>query len=186
LLFFDINGDVTESPVDADRLQTGKNVFPDYQGSFGFNADYKGFYLNTQFNYVIGVDRFDFELSSFQDPTNIGNFRSSRDLLRAWQNVGDVTDIPSLRATNLALDANSDRYIKEADYLRLRFVEFGYAIPQQYLKKIGLTSTRLFINAENLVTFSKWRGFDAEATSGTGSRLYPTPKIVSLGIELGF
>ena len=186
LLFLDINGNVTESPVDADRVQTGKNVFPDYQGSFGFNADYKGFYLNTQFNYTVGVDRFDFELSSFQDPTNIGNFRSSRDLLRAWQNVGDVTDIPSLRATNLALDANSDRYIKEADYLRLRFVEFGYAVPQQYLKKTGLTTARLFVNAENLVTFSKWRGFDAEATTGTGSRLYPTPKIVSLGIELGF
>ncbi len=186
LLFLKANGDLTESPnVDTDRVWSDKNIFPDYQGSFGFTADYKGFFLSTQFNYVVGVDRWDSDLSDFQDPTSVGQFRSSTDLLRAWTPDNRVTDIPSLTASNFPLGGNSDRYLTDADYIRLRFVQFGYVLPSKYLKGTGFSSIKVFTNAENLFTISKWRGFDAEAASN-GSRLYPTPKTVSLGIEFAF
>jgi len=184
LLFLTADGNLTEHPnVDTDRVWLNKNIFPDYQGSFGFNASYKGFYLSTQFNYIIGVDRYDYDLSGFQSPDDVGQFRSSTDLLRAWTPTNRVTDIPSLTASNRSFDGT--RYLTNADYLRLRFVNFGYNVPSKFLKNTGFSKIKIFTNAENLFTISKWRGFDAEAQDN-GSRLYPTPKIVSFGVELGF
>lgn len=186
LLFLDAEGGLTESPSpDRDRVFTGRNIYPDYEGSFGVSLDFRGFFLETQFNYVLGVDRFDFDYSGYVDPTNIGQFRHSTDILRAWTEENRVTDIPSLRANNLALDGSSDRFLKESDFFRLRFINFGYAFPKTMTDKIGIENLRLFVNAENLYTFSKWRGFDAETDSG-GSRLYPTPRIISFGAEVGF
>ena len=187
LLFFTADGEVTETPdADTDRVWLGRNLIPKWQGSFGFNMDYKGFFLTTQFNYVTGVDRLDFDLQNFQDPNNIGQFRTSRDLLRAWTPENRVTDIPSYDAFNRdAFTTLSDRYLREADYLRLRFAQVGYNFPNRFLENTGISRLRIFGNAENLFTISKWRGFDAEAQSNT-SLLYPTPRIFSVGFEIGF
>ncbi len=187
LLFLTADGEVTENPnADTDRVWLGKNLIPKWQGSFGFNMDYKGFFLTTQFNYVTGVDRLDFDLQAFQDPNNIGQFRSSRDLLRAWTPDNRITDIPAFDASNRdAFSGNSDRYLREADYLRLRFMQFGYKFPERFLGKTGISRLQIFGNVENLFTLSKWRGFDAEAQSNTGL-LYPTPRIYAIGFEIGF
>lgn len=185
LLFLDADDNITENPdADTDRVWLDKNIFPDFNGSFGFNLDYKGFFLQTQFNYTLGQDRFDFDLAGFQNPDNIGQFRTSRDLLRAWTPDNRVTDIPSYDAFNRASFA-SDRYITNTDYIRLRFLSIGYSFPARYLDGTGFSRLRIFGNAENLVTWSEWRGFDAEALSNT-SRLYPTPRTLSIGFELGF
>ncbi len=185
LQFLTADGDITEAPdADTDRVWIGKNLIPKWQGSFGFDLEYKGFFLTTQFNYVTGVDRIDFDLASFQDPDVIGQFRSSRDLLRAWSEENPRTDIPSYDAFNRSA-YTSDRYLKEADYLRLRFAQIGYNFPQRFIEKTGLSRLRVFGNAENLFTWTKWRGFDPEAQDNT-SLLYPTPRILSIGFELGF
>ncbi|MDX1333160.1 MAG: SusC/RagA family TonB-linked outer membrane protein [Robiginitalea sp.] len=185
LLFLTADGDVTETPdADTDRVWLGKNIFPDWQGSFGFNMDYKGFFVTTQFNYVTGVDRFDNDLAGFQNPNNIGQFRSSRDLFRVWTPDNRVTDIPSYDAFNRDAFA-STRFLREADYVRLRFAQIGYDFPARALENTGITRLRIFGNAENLFTWTKWRGFDAEAQDNT-SRLYPTPRTLSVGFELGF
>ena len=147
--------------------------------------EFKNFFLTTQFNFATGVDRYDFDLEGFLDPTSIGQFRHSRDILDAWSQPGDITSIPSLTATNLADDDFSDRFIVDASYVRLRFVQFGYNVPQKHIEKLGLSYLRAFASAENIVTFTKWKGFDAEGF-GSFQAGYPTPKIVSLGLELGF
>ncbi len=188
-LFLTADGDLTQSPLSADRVFTGKNPLPDYQGSFGFDLTYKGFFVNTQFNYAVGVDRYDFELSGFQDPSSIGSFRATRDLFRAWTPDNRVTDIPSLIAGNLplSLGANSDRFLRSADYLRLRFASIGYDFPEEFLSKTGLNMLKIFLNGENLVTWSEWRGWDPEFGIGSPvSRSYPTAKFYSIGVEIGF
>ena len=183
-LFLDATGNVTETPnTDTDRVFSGKTRFPDYQGSVGFDIDYKNFFLQANMTYAIGVDRFDGDYNDATDPTAIGQFRHSRDILRAWTPTNRITDIPALRATNLAI--GSDRFLKSADYLRLRFVSFGYNLPKEVTDKINLSGVRAFINGENLVTFSGWRGYDVEGFASTG-RSYPTPRTVSFGLEIGF
>ena len=184
LLFIDIDGNLTEDLVSGDQIATGKNIYPDYQGSFGIDADYKNFFFTTQFNYTIGVDRYDFDLNGYMDPSAIGQFRHSRDILRAWEQPGDITDVASLNATNRSDIGLSDRDLRESDYVRLRYLQFGYNVPKKGLEKIGFNFIRVFVSGENLVTWSKWRGFDAEALQATQND-YPSPKTISLGIEFG-
>ena len=185
LLFMNAEGEVTENPNPAtDRITTGKNLFPDYQGSFGLSADYRNFYLDVQLNYTLGVDRFDFDYSGFINPNNIGQFRHSADILNAWTPENTDTPIPALTVSNRSLDASSDRFISSSDYLRVRFINFGYSFPSSTLETLGLTGLKLFVNAENLTTFTPWRGFDAEAQAAA-SRNYPTPRTISFGIEVG-
>lgn len=186
LLFLDAEGNLTENPSpDTDRVETGKTVYPDYFGGFGVNVSYKGAYLETQFNYTKGVYRFDYDYADVVDPTSIGQFRMSRDLLRAWETEGQITDIPSLTASNLALDSDSDRFLQSADYVRLRFIRAGYTFPKKLLTA-GINSLRVYANAENLLTWTGWRGYDAESSIASGSRNYPTPKIISAGLEIEF
>jgi len=140
----------------------------------------------TQFNFVKDIYRYDYDLSGLQDPTNLGQFNVSRDLFRAWTPDNRVTDIPNLNATNLALDSNSDRYLKDASYIRLRNINFGYDFSKQVLAKSFIKGLRTFVQAENIATWSKWRGWDAESNRGADQYQYPTPKIYSLGLEIQF
>ncbi|WP_425392598.1 SusC/RagA family TonB-linked outer membrane protein [Ekhidna sp.] len=187
LLFLTADGEVTENPdADTDRVWLGRNIYPDYIGSFSVDFDYKGFFVQVQMNYTLGVDRLDFDYSGFVNPDNIGQFRHSRDMLRAWTPENRFTDIPRLNAPNRSLGGASDRFLRNADYLRLRFATVGYDFPKAMLDQTNFfKSARVFVNGENLFTITEWRGFDAEAQSNT-SRLYPTPRTVSLGVELGF
>lgn len=186
LLYYTADGDLTESPdADADRVWLGKSIIPEWNGSFNLNLDYKNFFLTTQWNYVVGVDRFDNDYADLVDPTAVGQFNLSTDILRAWQQPGDITDQPRFNATNLNSFANSDRYLRSADFVRLRFASIGYSFTKESLEGTGFSNARIFVNGENLVTFTEWRGYDPE-TRSNGSREYPTPRTFSVGLELGF
>ena len=185
LLFLDANGNVTETPDgDNDLVWTGKNIIPDWQGAFTLNIDYKNFFLTTQWQYVVGVDRFDNDYAGAIDPTNVGQFNFSTDILRSWSQPGDITDIPSPTAFNNNT-FGSTRFLRSADFLRLRFASIGYNFPAKYLENTGFTNARIFFNGENVFTFTEWRGFDPE-TRSNGSRQFPTPRILAVGFELGF
>jgi hypothetical protein len=136
--------------------------------------------LTSQFNYETGITRFDFDYSGFIDPNNIGQFNVSQDILRSWTPDNRVTDIPSLTAANLnVINAGlTDGFVKKADFLRLRFLQFGYNLSPDALKNTGFRNIKIFGNAENLFTWTEFRGFDP--SSRAGSREYPTPKIISV------
>jgi TonB-linked SusC/RagA family outer membrane protein len=185
LLYLDANGNLTETPnADTDRVWLGKNIIPNWVGGFNTSISYKNFFFDTQWTYVVGVDRFDNDYFSAIDPDNVGQFTASTDILRAWQQPGDITDIPAWNAANRN-SFDSDRFLRSADYLRLRFASIGYNFPAKYLENTGFSNVRIFFNAENLITFTEWRGFDPE-TRDNGSRQFPTPRTLSVGFELGF
>ncbi|MGG7033643.1 MAG: SusC/RagA family TonB-linked outer membrane protein [Flavobacterium sp.] len=187
LLFLDKDGKPTENPdQDKDRVFTGKSAIPAYQGGFGFDADYKGFFLNTQFSFVADIYRFDYDLAGYQATVDIGTFNKSTDMDRSWTPDNRHTDMPSLFYSNTAADAGSDRYLRDASYLRLKFTTFGYTFSKKDLKKTPFTAVKTYINAENMLTWSKWRGADAESTRSADQNAYPTPKIVSFGLNLEF
>ena len=191
LLFYDIDGNLTENPdPDTDRRFTGKSAtVPVYQGGFGFDASYKGFFVNTLFSYVADIHRLDFDLSGVQDvnSNNFAQFNVSTDLLNAWTPENTVTSMPAINAVNAnTFVSDSDRYLRDASFLRLRFVTFGYNFTPEILKKTPFTNLRAFAQAENLVTWSKWRGWDAESPRGGDQYQYPTPRIISIGLEVQF
>lgn len=189
LLFVAQDGSLTETPnPDVDRRPTGKNDLGEYHGSFGFDFDYKGFFVTTNFTYLGKAYRLDFDLEGLYDPGSLDNgFVMSKDMFRAWQNPGDVTDVPSWTASNLGTGTNdSDRFLVDASYIRLRYAQVGYRVPSKFLEKTFLSGAMFYVQGENLYTWSAWKGFDAESDRAADQGQYPTPKIVSVGVDLRF
>lgn len=185
LHFVSADGSLTETPTDADRVLTGKNNIPTYQGGFGFDFSYKGFFVNTLFSFVTDVWRFDFDQSSLYTAANIGQFVVHSDLTNAWSPTNTTSNIPSLTASNAGF-ANSDRFLRDASFLRMRNIQVGYRFNKKHLKNLFITDLGFSLQAENLFTLTKWDGFDAESNRTGDSRQYPTPRIYTFGIDIKF
>ncbi|KQK27329.1 hypothetical protein AR438_03740 [Chryseobacterium aquaticum] len=187
LLFESADGTPTESPTDADLKPLKYNFRnPRYVGGFGFDFDYKGIFINSTFNYVAGLYRYDYDLSGYYNPNDVGQFNVSKDLLNAWTPTNTNTDIPSNTASNRNFEQRSDRFLVDSSYLRLRNLQIGYRIPADVLKGTFVKSLMVMVQGENLYTWSKWRGFDAESNRAADQYGYPTPRIFTLGIDVKF
>ena len=187
MLFLDANGNPTETPGEADRRLTGKNQLPTYSGGFGFNADYKGFFMDANFVFFTDVWRFDNNYYWYSDPNTIAGYNVTTDLLNAWSPSNPDASYPSLSATNLGLDAEfSDRFLKDASYLRLRNLTLGYSFKKEMLQNLKISNLRIFMQAENALTWTKWRGFDPDGFNSTTLGGFPTPRAYSLGVNLEF
>lgn len=188
LLFVSADGSLTENPDDDDRRRTGTSWIPKYQGGFGLNMDYKGFFVDSQFAFAKDQWRFDYAqlwLNSFQAFAADNNM--STDILNAWTPTNTNTNVPSLNAGNFQQGTDfSDNWLKDASYVRLKNLSFGYNFSKKMLEKSFMTSLKLFVQAENLYTWTKWRGFDPDfgGISNVGS--FPTPKTVSFGLNVEF
>lgn len=187
LLFLDKDGNETETPDDTDRRATGKSVTPDYVGSFGFNSEYKGFFLDAQFNFVANVWRNDTALFWLYNPSYVGDMNVSADLLNAWTPTNTDTTVPSLTATNFSsvLDY-SDQYLKDASYIRLKNVSFGYTFSKEMLKKSFMSSLKVYVQGENLYTWTRWKGFDPESSESSNLGRFPSPRVITFGLNVEF
>ena len=186
LWFYDKNGNMTETPTDEERKFTGKSAYPVYQGGFGFDLDYKGFFLTTQFSFVQDIYRFDYDYSGFLATGDIGTFNKTRALHDSWTPSNTDAEYPSLRNTNEFYQNNSDRHLRDGSYVRLRYMTLGYNFPAHNLAPLKISSLRVYAQAENLYTWTKWKGFDAESNRGNDQNQYPTPKTISFGVEVQF
>ncbi|MBZ4187355.1 SusC/RagA family TonB-linked outer membrane protein [Niabella beijingensis] len=83
-------------------------------------------------------------------------------------------------------DAGSSYNSVNGAYLRLKSVELGYSLPEKWLKRLAVKNTRFYVNAYNLLTFTKVRYIDPEHPSDTYGYLYPLNKTVSVGLNVTF
>lgn len=217
--FKDVNQD---SVIDEnDRAFIGD---PNPGFSFGFNTrlSYKNFDLSVNLTGTYGNKIYNWTRMRFEDPnTNLGVFRSVKDYARigvydpdltavdpatgetipADQIAGNVyimnegTDIP--RLTNYSANANnriSDRFVEDGSYLRIRNIVLGYRIPANITGKIKMESVRLYVNIQNLHTFSRYKGYDPEVgsinqnmlLSGIDNGRYPSQRIYTFGLSVNF
>ena len=186
LWFRDRNGNMTETPVDADRVYTGKTMIPVYQGGFGLDASYKGFFVTAQFSFAKDVWRYDYDMAGFLETADIGTWNKSRELFNSWTPTNTTAEYPSLNANNTYYQNISDRHLKDASYVRLRYAQVGYNFNAKDLSFLKLTGLRVFAQGENLYTWTKWKGFDAESNRGNDQAQYPTPRTISFGVEVQF
>lgn len=184
--FVDTNGDKTID--NNDRMVIG-NPNPDILGSFSTNFTYKRFSLQALFNFSIGNDiynglRYNLEkMSGYENQSvAVGN---------RWRTEGQQTDIPKATWGDPMGNAEfSSRWIEDGSYLRLKTLVLGYDFKvndMNYIKYI-----KLYATANNLLTFTKYLGYDPEfsATSsifGQGTDIGLTPQFTSfqLGLRLG-
>ena len=124
-----------------------------------------------------------------------------------WQSAGFVEHWDFWRAENDPLGANTDAYfprasfdggknqqtstgyLSDASYIRLKNIQFGYTLPKSLVSKAGMSSVRVYVSADNLLTISNVTGmFDPEALGGDWGKgkLYPLQKTISLGVNVNF
>jgi hypothetical protein len=107
-------------------------------------------------------------------------------MLDRWTGEGTTND-PDLARMNLN-DANnvkiSDRYVEDGSYIRLKTLQLGYSLPKSVIEKLNVTKFRIYIGAQNLLTFTKYSGLDPEIGKGEDG-LNTSNRFLDIGIDRG-
>ena len=185
-LFRDKNGNATEAPTASDRVLTGKTVYAPYTGGFGLDVDYKGFYLTSLFSFQAGGWSYDNMNLWLNNPSYFHRYNPTREMLNAWRPDNTNTDVGSLTAKNFGLLSSSDKYLRKTDYIKLKNITIGYNVNKELLRDLPVKSLKVYLMAENLVTWTGWKGFDPEPIRGASLGIYPNTRTYSLGLNLEF
>ena len=179
----DVDGD--GSITDKDKTYLGTSL-PKYTFGFTLNADYKGFDVmvfaqGAAGNKIFqGLRRLDIGTANWQTVA-----------LSRWTGEGTSNTYPRLTSAddNGNFGKMSDFYLEDGNYLRLKVVQIGYTLPVKMLKKINGTKLRVYATGENLLTLTKYTGYDPEIGGGVfgiDKGVYPQAKSFILGIQLQF
>ena len=202
LRFVDTNGDSTISTLDMTQIGDPN---PDFTYGISLNMDYKGFDLNLFFQGSQGNDIYNMlKVNSYS--ANNGGLNWSPDLINSY--IPAVYDISNRRVAPALLTAaentntglprmdadlsSSDFYVEDGSYLRLKNIQLGYTLPVSLTSKVKIERFRIYIGARNLLTFTKYKGFDPEVGEttllerGFDRGTYPQSKMYMVGINLGF
>ena len=183
-LWYTKDGEITTEFNESDKVMIGKNYIAPWQGGFGTALSWKGLSLSAQFAWVadrwmINNDRFFEESNGLYSAYN----QSRRLLYDRWKKPGDVTDIPRYGVTP-QIDS---RFLEDASFLRLKNIMISYSLPSDLLRKSKFfTSARIYLQAQNLLTFTPFTGIDPESSSNAYKAQYPMSRQYSVGIDLTF
>ena len=177
----DGNGSITAD----DRTDIG-NGTPDWTFGFKFDAEWRGIDFSMFWQGVSGADVFDathrVDISSVNYPTW---------MLERWTGAETSNRIPRLDATATQNWESSDLYVFDGSYFRLKNIQLGYTLPRHLTKRIAIERLRFYVAAENLLTFTKYHGFDPEISSGGTSLgvdygVYPQARTWTIGFNVSF
>lgn len=194
-------GDVRYKLVNKDNLFSSENYtylgspLPKFSYSFNAAASYKGFDLSVALQGVYGNKIYNGPSTYTRSTQNL-SYNYARDMIKRWRGEGTQTDARYPRLGGL--DANnsilqSDRYLEDGSYLRIKMIQLGYTLPVTLTTKIGIKSVRIYINAQNLYTFTKYTGLDPEIGMkggedpldiGVDRGYYPMPRLYSIGMNV--
>lgn len=207
-IFEDINKDGVIN--DKDRTFIG-NPEPKFTWGFGNTFNYKGFDLNIMFSGSYGNKALNMTRIRIEDPRQNSNIlRSSLNFAKFavidpslpdtdYRNIyianAASTDMPAVQNS----DANgnyrlSDLMVEDASYIRLQNISLGYTIPRNIVRRLYLDNVRVYFSAQNVHTWSKYKGLDPEVGAMYGDALmtgvdygrYPSPRIYTFGLNVSF
>ena len=182
-LWYDKNGQITNELRDEDKVAVGKTYIAPWQGGFGTALTWRGFSLSTQFSWV--ADRWMLNNDRYFDESNgrFATYNQSRRLLDRWQQPGDITDIPR-HGEYTEFDS---RLLEDASFLRLKNVMFSYSLPSEWLQRQNVVrGARVYVQAQNLLTFTHFSGLDPEGTTNVYAAQYPMARQYTFGLDLTF
>ncbi len=193
--FKDINKD---GVIDLnDRVFLGSFI-PKMTYAFNLGANYKNFDLSVFFQGVQGNKIYN--ATRVITEGMIRFFNAGKQVLNAWTPTNTNTSIPRAISSDPNQNARtSDRFLENGSYLRLKNVMLGYNLPEksmQSLSKGVIKNLRIYVSAQNILTVTKYKGFDPEVgnrtpgssqlTNGIDFAVYPQPKAFQVGIQAGF
>ncbi len=185
LKFKDLNGDGKID--DQDRTIIG-NPTPDFTYALNLNLNYKNWSLGIDLQGVYGNEI----LRNWGNGSTFAQFNYRKARLDAWNGEGTSNWEPIINDGNNYNTNNVSNYmIEDGSYVRLRNIQLGYNFNSNTAKSIGLSSLRIYLNAQNLVTWRNNSGFTPEA-GGTPTQFgvdnggYPLPIITTMGVNVTF
>ncbi len=184
-----IGQETTTKYDDADYYLCG-SALPDVYGGFGTSFSYKGFDLSADFTYQIGGLVYDSDYAGLMAPPTASskgtNFHA--DLLNAWTPENTSSNIPRFQFGDNYATASSDRFLTKASYLSLQNINFGYTLPANVTRNVGIEKVRVYLTADNVWVWSKRQGLDPrQSISGSVTNSYYAPmRTISGGITLTF
>ncbi|MCP1997457.1 TonB-dependent receptor [Flavobacterium sp. HSC-61S13] len=172
------------STKETDKVKSG-NSLPDVSGGFQSDLSYKGFELSALFTYSIGGKIYNGDKQSLQHLGAEGATWST-DMLNRWTPENTITDVPRLTTDpKSSWLSQSDRFLVDRSFLKLKTVTLSYNLPQNWLQKVKLERVSVYLQAENLLTFTKEQGLDPEQNlDGTTYYRYPSMKTISFGVNV--
>nr|WP_314897536.1 TonB-dependent receptor [uncultured Flavobacterium sp.] len=180
-----VDTDGNGSIGDDDKQFLGSNI-PKYTFGLTLNFDYKNFDFMAFAQGAAGNKIF-----QGLRRLDVGNANYQTIALSRWTGEGTSNDYP--RLTNNDANGNfgkmSDFYLEDGNYLRLKLVQFGYSLPSDAISKIGASKVRFYITAENLLTLTKYTGYDPEIGGGVfgiDKGIYPQARTFMFGANLQF
>jgi TonB-linked SusC/RagA family outer membrane protein len=189
LKFKDVNGNGKID--DSDRV-VYKGAYPSFTWGFSFNASYKGFDLNIFVQGVQGNKIFNgLKYLAMQAGVGGQNYNMLKDVMGAWTPANPNSGIPrlSLSDANGNFSTTSDWFLENGSYTRIKNVTLGYTLPASLTQRAGLNTLRFYVTANNLVTITKYSGFDPEvgmSNYGIDTGRYPQARSVFVGVNLNF
>ena len=186
--FQDTNGD--GQITDDDRVYCG-SPFPKFTYSINANITYKNFDLSIGLQGVTGNKIYNATRQTLEDVTKGTNFLAST--LDYWTPENQNASHPRLIWTdpNRNTRAESDRYLEDGSYFRLRNFQIGYTLPQNWFKG-AIQKARIYFNAENLFTITSYTGYTPDVNSsnvysrGFDEFIYPSTRTFMLGFNVTF
>ncbi|RYE27275.1 MAG: TonB-dependent receptor [Sphingobacteriaceae bacterium] len=191
-MWYDGNGNTTYAVnASTDRYNIGTTL-PKFTGGFTNTFSYKGFDLNVLLQYQYGQKAYDSQIAFLYEDgrRSFNTLQSVYD--SRWTTPGQLTDISrpynggSEAQSSAATTASSFLYFK-TDYIRMKEAQVGYTVPAKLLSRIKINSLRVYAQATNLFTITKFPGYDPEYydTTNNNAGAIPTSKNVTFGVQLG-
>ncbi len=186
-LYYTADGELTTNYNRAAHgVYTGRQFDPVWTGGFGLNVSWKEWSLNSLWSFQYDAWRVNGTYALTEDVSVAGFSNMNTSLLDAWSQPGDITGIPGLQYGGLRFQ-DGTRYLEDASFLRLRNINLRYTVNREVLDRIGfINGLSVFLQGTNLLTFTKWRGFDPESSIVNDFFSYPLPKQVTAGIDVTF
>jgi TonB-linked SusC/RagA family outer membrane protein len=191
--FKDLNGDgIIEG--ENDRAIIGSTI-PDFIWGLNNDLSYKGLTLSLFFQGVHGVDLYN-SLKVGQETTGGDWSNKRRTLLNAWSGEGTSSDMQRLTISDPNNNTRtSSRYVEDGSYVRLKNVRLSFDLPEKWILKTGMNQAQIYVNATNLLTITKYTGYDPEIglrnggnpeTAGVDAGVYPVTSMFTGGIKVTF
>ena len=186
-IYEDINNDGQINSLDIVYLG---NSNPKVSGGFGFNFFWgSNWSLKTSFSYRAGVKVVNSAKMGLEQMFNAYNQSSAVNW--RWRKNGDITNIPRAMYDTGYNFLGSDRYVEDASFIRMSYIQLVYNFDKKLLKALGMRRLQLSISGQNLFCWSKYSGTDPEHSAGAWGIAYdnsqtPRSKSVTMNINVGF
>ncbi|MBF4464194.1 TonB-dependent receptor [Flavobacterium sp. LC2016-12] len=207
-IFKDVNNDGVINEKDRDYIG---NPNPDFTFGINNSFSFKGFDVSILVTGSYGNDVANYQRRWLENPRENTNLLSSAlgyaqlglidpagpNDYRNVQIVGGDPYMPRIAASSAASASNyrfSDRFIEDGSYVRVKNISIGYNLPKSLYSKYGISNIKVYSNAQNVLTFTKYKGYDPEVGSlnqdalltGIDNGRYPSPMITTLGLNVNF